>query len=62
MARVQKAMEERAKRKIKLAETKIQDAEDELCPALEHKVDTDFSKFIPIESKPDRISSRPYLF
>ncbi|USS96609.1 hypothetical protein M5J15_07270 [Serratia symbiotica] len=31
-------------------------------PALEHKADTDFSKFIPMESKPDRISSRPYLF
>lgn len=62
MARVQKALEERVKRKIKPAETKIQDAEDELCPALEHKADTDFSKFIPMESKPDRISSRPYLF
>ncbi|QLH62364.1 transposase [Serratia symbiotica] len=62
VARVQKTLEERAKRKIKLAETKIQDAEDELRPALEHKADTDFSKFIPMESKPDRISSRPYLF
>lgn len=62
VAKVQKALEERAKRKIKLAETKIQDAEDELRPALEHKADTDFSKFIPAESEPERISSKPYLF
>jgi len=66
VARVQKAMNERAKRKIKLAETKIQDAEDELLPALEHKPDTDFSKFIPpeaeAEAEAERISSKPYLF
>lgn len=62
VARVKKALEERAKRKIKLAETKIQDEEDELRPALKHKPDTDFSKFIPMEWKLDRIISRPYLF
>lgn len=60
VARVEKALQERAARQIKRGEAVIQDARDSLRPAIEHQPDIDFNLFSAkqINQEPEKI----YLF
>ncbi|WP_438805400.1 hypothetical protein [Sodalis sp. (in: enterobacteria)] len=60
VSRVEKALEARAKRRIKLAESKIQDAKDELRPVIDAPRESDYSLLIPQVSAPEK--DKVYLF
>ncbi|MEN3258483.1 Mu transposase C-terminal domain-containing protein [Sodalis endosymbiont of Spalangia cameroni] len=60
VSRVEKALEARAKRRIKLAESKIQDAKDELRPVIDAPRESDYSLLIPKVSAPEK--EKVYLF
>ncbi|MGL9772947.1 MAG: hypothetical protein ACR5LG_00700 [Sodalis sp. (in: enterobacteria)] len=60
VSRVGKALEARAKRRIKLVESKIQDAKDELRPVIDAPRESDYSLLIPQVSAPKK--DKVYLF
>ncbi|WP_335334064.1 hypothetical protein [Candidatus Sodalis pierantonius] len=60
VSRVEKALEARAKRRIKLAESKIQDAKDELRPVIDAPRESDYSLLVPKAAEPEK--EKVYLF
>ncbi|MGK0740180.1 Mu transposase C-terminal domain-containing protein, partial [Yokenella regensburgei] len=60
VARVEKALQERAARQIRRGEAVIQDARDSLRPAIEHQPDIDFNLFSATQNHQE--TEKVYLF